>query len=66
MMKYFLTKLGWNIQEKEALSIFFTSTTALSLYTMTFTQVFSQPAIQLSQKDIQYTNVVSDCDYDYE
>lgn len=65
-MKYFLTKLGWNIQEKEALSIFFTSTTALSLYTMTFTQVFSQPAIQLSQKDIQYTNVVSDCDYDYE
>lgn len=66
MMKYFLTKLGWNIQEKEALSIFFTSTTALSLYTMTFTQVFSQPAIQLSQKDIQHTNVVSDCDYDYE
>lgn len=66
MMKYFLTKLGWNIQEKEALSIFFTSTTALSLYTMTFTQVFSQPAIQLSQKDIQYTNVVSGCDYDYE
>lgn len=65
-MKYFLTKLGWNIQEKEALSIFFTSTTALSLYTMTFTQVFSQPAIQLSQKDIQYTNVVSGCDYDYE
>ena len=65
-MKYFLTKLGWNIQEKEAVSIFFTSTTALSLYTMTFTQVFSQPAIQLSQKDIQYTNVVSDCDYDYE
>lgn len=65
-MKYFLTKLGWNIQEKEALSIFFTSTTALSLYTMTFAQVFSQPAIQLSQKDIQYTNVVSDCDYDYE
>ena len=65
-MKYFLTKLGWNIQEKEALSIFFTSTTALSLYTMTFTQVFSQPAIQLSQKDIQYTNVVSDCYYDYE
>lgn len=66
MMKYFLTKLGWNIQEKEALNIFFTSTTALSLYTMTFAQVFSQPAIQLSQKDIQYTNVVSDCDYDYE
>ena len=65
-MKYFLTKLGWNIQEKEAVSIFFTSTTALSLYTMTFTQVFSQPAIQLSQKDIQYTNVVSDCYYDYE